>query len=406
MKKLLIASAALAMVAGTAQAQSSVTVYGLLDIGFSDSSIKNTAVAGTTKEVSRRSTGNGDGGLATSRLGFRGTEDLGGGNKANFVLEYDLLDSGSQGTSISHSTSKTALNNSGAESAAASLGARYSWVGLESAKLGQLRLGRQEASVHSVVVAGSAGGANNTTGALYSAGGPDNLAAMNAPASPAANNVTAVGVRPHDVFINKAVTYISPNFSGVTFELQTAQLKDEYTATDVATNVTADRKVNGASLKYSAGKLALAYGLQQVKYSTLVATESAKKDVNVFSGSYDLGVAKVFAIHSQREDDATANFASTKAKNTEVGVQVPLGKTVLWASMVDGDSKATTVTSGVYAQTNADTSGYQLGARYDLSKRTAVYAIYGKQDFKGTTLNNLGSKNEASQLAAGVRHSF
>jgi predicted porin len=72
MKKLLIASAALAMVAGTAQAQSSVTVYGLLDIGVSE--VKNqsndSGAAVATSKISN--TGNGDGSLATSRLGFRG----------------------------------------------------------------------------------------------------------------------------------------------------------------------------------------------------------------------------------------------------------------------------------------------------------------------------------------------
>ena len=91
MKKLLIASAALAMVAGTAQAQSSVTVYGLIDMGYTATENSSTTSAGATTTKKQSTTGNGDGALATSRFGVRGSEDLGAGRKANFVLEYDSV---------------------------------------------------------------------------------------------------------------------------------------------------------------------------------------------------------------------------------------------------------------------------------------------------------------------------
>jgi predicted porin len=84
MKKLLIATAALAMVAGTAQAQSSVTVYGLLDV----STVSTDSNALATNVVTKTTNTGGDGQLSGSRLGFRGTEDLGGGLKANFVAEF------------------------------------------------------------------------------------------------------------------------------------------------------------------------------------------------------------------------------------------------------------------------------------------------------------------------------
>jgi predicted porin len=386
MKKLLIASAALAMVAGTAQAQSSVTVYGVMDIGYSSSQLDNTAVGGATTTTKQSTTGNGDGGLATSRLGFRGTEDLGSGNKANFQLEYDLVDVGVGG----QQSAETALNNgtATAQSAASGFGVRYSWVGLESKDMGQVRLGRQEQSIHSVVVAGSAGMANNVAGAVYSSAGPAMRTEFNG-----AGIGGRQDVRPHGVFVDRAVTYISPNFNGFSFELQTAQNK---LSTGVAAN-DASRKENGASLKYSAGKLALAYGQATDKADNTGATDTETKS-RALSASYDFGVVKVFALRATRDNIDNA-LSTGKDQNTEVGVQYPMGKTMLWASMYDGKRS--------FAQTGnkADGSGYQVGARYDMSKRTALYAIYGQQELKGTGAL-AGAQSETTQTSVGVRHSF
>jgi general bacterial porin, GBP family len=77
MKKSLFALAALTAFAGAAQAQSSVTLYGILDTGVAYNNNASTAGSSTAAV---------DGILNTSRWGFKGTEDLGGGLKANFVL--------------------------------------------------------------------------------------------------------------------------------------------------------------------------------------------------------------------------------------------------------------------------------------------------------------------------------
>jgi predicted porin len=288
---------------------------------------------------------------------------------------------------------------------------------LEDAKLGQLRLGRQESSVHSVIVAGSAGGANNVAGTIYSAGGPDNSLK---PAALGSNFDTSM--RPHAVFVNKAVTYISPVMSGVRFELQHAKLETEVSATGaplthgtVGTATTAaavvpskmDRTVDGASLKYNAGKLALAYGYQQIKNTTLTAATTDKYKLDLVSGSYDFGMAKVFAIYSSGKGTGNGSTSGTftdKTTNTEIGVQVPVGKTVLFASMFDGETKDSDAARGT-AERKADTGGYQAGAIYSLSKRTALYGIYGKQEVKATGTNT-GFKMATDQFSAGVRHSF
>jgi predicted porin len=405
MKKLLIASAALAMVAGTAQAQSSVTVYGVLDIGYTATDSKFTASNGTSITNKSSSTGNGDGALATSRFGVRGSEDLGGGRKANFVLEYDLVDAGVGGTgalqtTTANTSTTTATNTNG-------FGARYSWVGLEDAKLGQLRLGRQEQSIHSVLVGGSAGMANNVSGAIYSAGAAD---INNQPAS----------IRPHNVFLNRAITYISPRMSGFTVEVQTANQEIEVSGT--TQNVKASE--NGASLKYSAGKLNLAYGMAEVKQQTATTGDNATVSKQQgFAANYDLGMARVFALYAERENKLMGALVQ-KTKATEIGVQVPMGKTTLWASGFDGErdgSDNSAVAAGFngltvggasntqltnFNKATADVSGYQVGAMYNLSKRTAVYGIYGKQEIKATTGSATGAKVASDAVALGVRHSF
>jgi predicted porin len=400
MKKSLIALAALSAFATAAQAQSSVSVYGLIDMGYSDVSNKASLNGVEGANTSRTSTGNGDGGLATSRLGFQGSEDLGGGNKANFRLEYDLVDVGA---------------------GANTFGARESWVGLESKTMGQVKLGRQWSSIHYIVTGGSTGGANNTAGAVYSGAGPD--------------TANASGIRPHQIDAQKAITYISPNFAGFTAEVQFAKTKDTTSNVGAGTRETQDEgKQQGGSLKYAAGKLNLAYGYQQVKRSDTIATVEAralaattlstdtafrmsatdgnatKSTVHAFTGNYDLGVAKLFAMHVTTKADAStiATGALNAAGNskqdvTEIGAQFPVGKTVLWASMYDGSWKNN---ANPAVDDKDDLEGFQIGARYDLSKRTALYAIYGEQERKGTGVANRSDNVKSTGMSAGVRHTF
>jgi predicted porin len=403
MKKSLLALAALSAFATAAQAQSSVTVYGILDIGYAASENATTDASAVTSTVKQKNTGNGDGNLSTSRFGVRGSEDLGGGTKANFQLEWDLGDVGVGGNGGT-TASKTVADNTASTSNTGGFGSRYSWVGLEDAKLGQLRLGRQEQSIHSVVVGGLAGGANNVTGSLYSAG-------MNA----SANDAT---VRPHQVFVNRAITYISPAFNGFRVEAQTAKQDID----DAGTKTYA--KETGGSLKYAAGKFAAAYGFATTEVDSTVAayvkitqpntfantaanTTSAdlKTKQQAISASYDFGVAKVFAVNTQRKESvSTSGVLNADTKITEIGVQAPMGKTVLFASAFDGDRKG--ASTSALATGNADVSGYQVGALYNLSKRTTAYAIYGNQEIKGAGVTDNDLKVETTTTAIGVRHSF
>ena len=85
MKKSLLAVAVAAALPAAAFAQSNVTLYGLIDVGYSAKSWKNNG--GTTNS---KSSGIQDGAGGPSRFGFRGVEDLGGGLKAEFVMEHGI----------------------------------------------------------------------------------------------------------------------------------------------------------------------------------------------------------------------------------------------------------------------------------------------------------------------------
>ena len=144
MKKSLIALAALATV-GAAQAQSSVTVYGTYDLGCQATSIDN---AGLDTAASKQVKGAGIAGsaLTSNRFGFRGTEDLGGGLRANFNLEYGFANNlvGDAATTTEPASTPSIQAGVGGASSGSPGGAlttRTSRVGLESAKLGRLDIG-------------------------------------------------------------------------------------------------------------------------------------------------------------------------------------------------------------------------------------------------------------------------
>ncbi len=407
MKKSLIALAALSTIAGSVAAQSSVTVYGIVDVGYGESKLTNSGNTNTALNTTRKSstTGNGDGGLSTSRLGFRGNEDLGGGNSAKFMLEYDLVDAG------------TGANT---------FGARESWVALEGKGLGELKLGRQATAIHGIIAGFSTGYANNSVGAVYSAG-------MGTATAAVPNEGT---IRPHQVYVNRAVGYTSPNMNGFVASVQYGKNKTDVSTT--AVNEKPEASEMGASLRYTAGKLDVGYGYQEIKSQAAHAVGSAtavsgvntffgfgsttgtsgfgaayagelKQKTNALGASYNLGMVQPFVMYSDRtgsQSNTTASGNLFKQKATEVGARVPVGaKVVAFASTYDGDIKYNADGAALGSLgAKDDISGYQLGLTYALSKRTTAYAITGKQEFKGTGTDT--SKTKVTGTVAGVRHSF
>ncbi len=366
MKKLLIATAAMAVVAG-AQAQSSVTVYGIMDAGINSVESK---VTGAVNE-SYSTTGQGKGSLSSNRLGFKGTEDLGGGLKANFLFEVE-----------------NAAATGDFESAA-----RESWVELADAKMGALRLGRTTGLAHRIVAGNLASGANNAVGSLayYAAvTGTSGLAAT------AANRIHGqpTAASTSQVFVDRAITYVSPTVGGLTVSGQYAE--DNTSDTTVST---ADRvSTQGVSVGYTSGKLSLSVASTQINTKT-GADADEKNNFVAYAANYDFGFAKAYLLHAQNKTkNGLTEAQRQKDTVTSVGFQIPVSAKVnAWVEYGDGETDTGT------NSTSYDRTGYQVGARYSLSKRTDLYAIYGSQDAKKVSD---GAKSTLTGYAAGIRHTF
>jgi predicted porin len=376
MKKLLIATAALAMVAGTAQAQSSVSVYGIMDAGV-------TSVDGSTGRVQGLSSG----GLATSRLGFRGTEDLGGGLKANFNLEASLdLGNGAMGTAPTHKTATDAT--APAANTSGTTFDRQAWVGLESAKLGQIQFGRTTRLEFDAIVAGDAFGAAGFASAGQVAYGQVSYHSPNMAYSANSKNRYTNSI--------KAAT---ARMSG--FQLAYQHSFGEVNGTDKSQGM-------AYALDYTAGKAKATYA-----YSRQNDTAGLKlAETTALTGSYDFGVARAFVGLSQLE---RAGITS-KTKANWIGATAPIKNTKvsLMAQYTKFDNVGNAATAGAVDANDADM--YALGATYAFSKRTAAYAMYARANNDGAAaVSVLGSMGITSAAAAGkdqsgytvgVRHSF
>jgi len=415
MKKSLFALAAVGAFAGAAQAQSSVSVYGVMDGSFTANTNKSTTTAGATTTLNQRNTVNGDGALATSRLGFRGNEDLGGGMSAQFVLEYDLINigNGANGTETAAAQPGTSTN-----ARSEGFGARYSWIGISDKGMGGLRIGRQEASAHSAYGVGAAGFQNNMPGTLYFAG-----TSSNTTDTAFGPNGSSASVRPYDVFLNQALTYVSPTISGFSGQVQYSE-----NAYDTNSAAQTGAKQFGANITFTGVKnltVALATQISGVvipatiaagtvngltpSNTASVAAANTKTVSNVLAANYNFGPVQAFAVGTLTKVTNQSTGLVTRDQTAyELGFRAPLTKTVsLFASGFMGDKKMATNVSTLNASTSgrADLSGYQLGAMYNFSKRTTAYAIYGSQDIKGKEGAN-GAKITNDAYAVGMRHTF
>jgi len=172
-------------------------------------------------------------------------------------------------------------------------------------------------------------------------------------------------------------------------------------------------------LDYSKGKFEAAYARQETKATsgTTSLTSYAKRTIDIAGASYDLGAAKLFGAYSRIKisdqtvalNDFTAfNTAATTFTGTgkrsmySLGASAPVGKTVLFATYSAGNIEQ--VLADNTAATKRDMSGYTVGARYNLSKRTFGYAALGQAKIDATT----GTTNyvKVEQMTAGLVHNF
>jgi len=236
MKKSLFAVAAVTAFAGAAQAQSSVTVYGLLDVGF----------AGTTTRLANQKQNNtsftGTGSESTSRLGFRGTEDLGGGTRAFFTAEFDLAPT---------NWTLSGDNNDGIFN-------RQTFVGFGQKGIGQAAIGTQYTPVHLAVARTDPGQANNMAGNL--------IYAVNA-----ATGSGSTGVQSYQVRYNNAITFQSERISGL--QVYAIYNNNNGTTNNPSTvQTTANNQAMGAGLNFVWNKLNIDLATNQSKQATIVGS--------------------------------------------------------------------------------------------------------------------------------------
>ena len=405
MKKSLLAIAATTAFAGAAQAQSSVTVYGILDMGY----IGGNQTASTTNSAKNTYSSFGQSAESTSRLGFRGTEDLGGGTAAFFTIEYQLQPMNEQvlGTN------------------------RQTFVGMSKKGLGQFAVGTQYTPIHTAIAVTSANLQNNMVGDVIYAIPPSNNGnrAAQATSTDASGLTSAYTVR-----TNNALSVQSENVAG--FVGKAFYNLNSSNATQTGSYNVAGGSSNGGStnetgwglgVNYTWQKLLVTANYQALKsidpYGTTgTAANPVYTPANAVYGNngggvntqdnqyyvaatYDFGILKAYAQYINRKATATQN-ANNFLKRTaqQIGVRGNITPTVdAWASIGNGSVDAFGTNTP-----QANFTGFQIGSNYYLSKRTNLYAIFGRTGTSSVTLTTGATQPSLSSqnYAVGVRHSF
>lgn len=269
---------------GAAQAQSSVTLSGLIDM-----SAGQFQAPGGLKTKAVQS-----GNMTTSFFGVKGTEDLGGGYAARFTMESFLrADSGAFGRFTGDA-----------------FWARSAWVGLSS-PFGSVNLGRNTTSLFVSTL-------------LFNAFG-DSFGF-----SPSIRHYFASGTATGDTGWNHSISYTTPNMGGLTGQLQVA-----------GSNGDGGRNVGG-NLVYFSGPLGATAAYQKVeKGATVADTTTGQLGV-----SYDFKVVKVFGQLGKVDNDTTGR--SYKLGEAGVSVPVGAGKALLQFGQLKPDvgNKRTTISTG------------------------------------------------------------
>jgi len=352
MKKSLIAAAALSAIAGTAQAQSSVSIYGVIDMSVQSVNVKSTPGENYGAGA--------DGSVATSRLGFRGTEDLGGGNSIQFNLEGCLngMTTGGMGTS------GNPLFN------------RESNIQINNKALGSLRLGTTDVT--------DAGNIEIIVSRIGNSG---------------LNAVTDV-----DLDRQQVVSYRSPTFGGFRFQAGYSNAGQTSGVSPISTgNVTslfaaytqgplelyagsAERKEAAAANDVKQRHFGLRYNAGFIDFGAYYGTVDGvtmTSQPNTTTGVYGYTIGGV-ATGGANKLDMQRYTASVPLKAMGQGVSLGL---------LYGKDETKTALA-------ADSTIYQVGLSKAFSKRTTGYVSYRSQNYE------LSTAADRKTITTGVVHSF
>jgi len=354
MKKSLTALAALA-VTGLASAQSSVTLFGVIDAGVSyQSATSRDPVTGASSKQSQWSLANS--GYNSSRIGFRGTEDLGGGLAASFWLESPISnDDGATGIASFNRRSTVSL----------------------SGGFGELRLGRDyTATFWNDTVFDPFGTNGSGTSAIYSVSSSAGLGNS--------NYVRAS---------NMVGYFLPPNLGGFYGQVQyglNENTKTSATDTTAATSSSAGRYVGGR-FGYANGPLDIALAVGQ---NVAVDTTSLTRKVQTINlgASYDFGPVKLFGELSNVKNkfDLAVGNSHDSYNGYLIGASMPVG-----AGLIRASYSTVRYNEGTVGITGEDprVNKFAIGYVHNLSKRTALYATVAR-------VNNRNDAAYTGSLAA------
>ncbi|MGE8569570.1 MAG: porin [Achromobacter sp.] len=369
MKKTLLAAALLAGFAGVAQAETSVTLYGIIDTGLGYNKISGAGEANGSRFGMINGVQNG------SRWGLRGSEDLGDGLRAVFQLESGF-DSGN-----------------GRSAQGGRLFGRQATVGLASDSWGQLDFGRQ------TNIASKYFGSIDPFGAGF---GQANIGV----------GLSAANTQRYD----NMVMYQTPSYSGFQFGVGYSFNADDTNTAQTGWRTADNTRAITTGLRYVNGPLNVALTYDQLNASNKLSTEATDATPRMYAlgASYDFEVVKLalaygrttdgwFAGQGVNSDAGNIGFGGNlfadgfKSNSYMVGLSAPIGgASKLFGSWQMVDPSNDKLTGG------DDTMNvFSLGYTYDLSKRTNLYA-YGSYAKNYAFIDDVKS----TAVGVGVRHRF
>jgi predicted porin len=373
-------AAALAVFAGAAHAQSSVTLYGILDTGFlyqsaNAANFQSKVNLGHVYELK-------DGGIYSSIWGLKGSEDIGGGYKVNFKLQGTFNTTNGK-LGLADTPGATALFN------------QYSTIGV-SGPFGTVDAGRQIVPMIYAMAETDVRGAQYFGSILTAWLGLNQAAGW-----PGTSTNAPIGA----LYDSNALVYTSPKFYGASLAL-------EYAPGGVAGQFQGGTR-ESAVLKYSNYGLNLSAVYYNghdtnpypLTYPTAPAAPSTGEDNNrfyYFGAMYTISGFSVSASYAIGRNPAKSNSVDLEMVSGGLGYQF---------------TPAFKITSGYYYLKDRNNSANQssefsLGAEYSLSVRTRAYAQVGYVNNKGTMNQTIiygapvapGVSTTAAMI--GIRHNF
>jgi predicted porin len=366
MKKSLLALALLSTVAVAASAQSNVTIYGIIDLGVDyDHGKTGSAATGVTplwSEVSGQLSGN--------RLGFKGSEDLGGGMSAIFTLEGGF------------NANDGSMGNGGR------LFGRQSWVGLQGG-LGTVKIGRQLSATYLALQildpygAGSAGDGQRAYGYGLGKIDPiaraDNTVIYQMPTMAGFDALAGYGFGNQPGNFNK----FSTKFTGVNYTMGPLIVLASYQDTD------------GVAFSPSSTPTAALDAIVVPSGLAPTSTTSATVKNSLLGAVYYFGDVKVHAAVGNTKVQAVGNLT---IRNYLLGVTAQVGVGSVLGSW--NRDNVTNVSGGISNQ-------FAIGYTYPLSVRTTLYTIVAyTENGTGVRMNSWANGQSDRELQFGIRHKF